>query len=115
MALDTGNPYLLPAQLEAPIGRSYDRRPLLSCEGANITIVRDGHDIALSGGDYRADGYVLQELLELQEFDGAYPLIGSCIVDGEPACMRVREYGLITGNAARRVPHIIGDDVVGRT
>jgi glutathionylspermidine synthase len=106
-ALDPGNPYLLPAQVDGPIGTSHVRKPLLSREGANITLVRDGVTVQTSGGDYGGSGYVYQELLPLPDFDGVYPVIGSWIVDGEPAGMGIREDGLITGNAARFVPHII--------
>jgi len=34
-------------------------------------------------------------------------VIGSWIVDGEPAGMGIREDGLITSNLARFVPHIL--------
>ena len=35
------------------------------------------------------------------------PVLGSWVVDGDPAGMGIREDGPITGNAARFVPHII--------
>lgn len=34
-------------------------------------------------------------------------MIGSWLVDGEPAGIGIREDGLITGNTARFVPHVI--------
>jgi glutathionylspermidine synthase len=34
-------------------------------------------------------------------------VIGSWVVDGEPVGMGIREDGLITGNTARFVPHIV--------
>lgn len=104
-------PYLLPASLGAPPSPSYVRKPLLSREGANVTVVRDGQTIAQTGGAYGAEGYVFQEFLPPTDFgaEGAplYPVIGSWIVDGEPAGMGIREDGLVTGDLARFVPHIV--------
>jgi len=34
-------------------------------------------------------------------------VLGSWVVDGEPAGLGIREDGWITGNGARFVPHII--------
>jgi glutathionylspermidine synthase len=84
------------------------RKPILAREGANVTIVRGGSEVASSGGDYGSEGYITQALFDLPCFDGRYPVIGSWIVDGEPAGMGIREDGLITGNTARFVPHVIG-------
>lgn len=100
-------PYLLPASLAAPTSSSYVRKPLLSREGANVMIVREGKTIALTGGEYGAEGYVYQDYYPLPEFSGARPVIGSWVVDGDPAGMGIREDGLITGNVARFVPHIV--------
>lgn len=100
-------PYLLPANLVAPSSGAYVKKPLLSREGANVTIVRNGETVAATGGEYGAEGYVYQQYYPLPEFDGAHPVIGSWVVDGEPAGMGIREDGLITGNVARFVPHIV--------
>lgn len=100
-------PYLLPASLDGPTSNAYVQKPLLSREGANISIIRDGLVLAGTGGGYGAEGYVYQQLYDLPSFDGAYPIIGSWVVDGDPAGMGVREDGLITSNVARFVPHII--------
>jgi glutathionylspermidine synthase len=48
-----------------------------------------------------------QELYELRDFGQGYPVLGSWIVDGHAAGMGIREDGLITGNRARFVPHVI--------
>jgi glutathionylspermidine synthase len=82
-------------------------KPILSREGANVTIIREGEVIARSDGSYADGAYVFQALYELPAFDGQYPVIGSWIVDGEAAGMGIREAGLITGNQARFAPHII--------
>jgi glutathionylspermidine synthase len=100
-------PYLLPANLGAPPSGAYVKKPLLSREGANVTTVRNGEVLASTGGEYGAEGYVYQEFLELPEVEGTRPVIGSWVVDGEPAGLGIREDGLITGNVARFVPHIV--------
>jgi glutathionylspermidine synthase len=99
------HPNLLPCAFDRP-GPTYVRKPLLAREGANIMIVKDGKTIAGTEGDYGREGYVWQELFNLPEFAGNRPVIGSWIVDGEPAGMGIREDGLITGNTARFVPHM---------
>jgi glutathionylspermidine synthase len=104
---DPGNEYLLPATLGSTTSTNYARKPLLSREGANVTIVRNGQTIGETGGDYGSEGYIYQDLFDLPEFSGKYPVIGSWVVDGEPAGMGIREDGLVTGNMAQFVPHII--------
>ena len=99
------HPNLLPSFFE-PKGSSYVRKPLLAREGANITVVKDGKTIAGTEGVYGEEGYVYQGLYELPYLGGNRPVIGSWIVDGEPAGMGIREDGLITGNTARFVPHV---------
>jgi glutathionylspermidine synthase len=101
-------PYLLPANLGAPPSGAYVKKPFLSREGANVTIVRDGEVLASTGGEYGAEGYVYQEFFEVPDVEGTRPVIGSWVVDGEPAGLGIREDGLITGNVARFVPHIVG-------
>jgi glutathionylspermidine synthase len=100
-----GHPNLLPCYSE-PRGAGYVKKPLLSREGANITIVKDGKTLAGTEGDYGHEGFVYQELFDLPDYDGNRPVLGSWIVDGDPAGMGIREDGLITGNTARFVPHI---------
>ena len=84
-------------------------KPLLAREGANVTIVRDGGAVAQTGVDYGHEGFVYQGLFDLPGSGDERPVIGSWIVDGEPAGVGIREDGPITGNTARFVPHIIAD------
>jgi glutathionylspermidine synthase len=100
-----GHPNLLPAFFE-PKSRHYVRKPLLAREGANITVVQDGRTLVATAGDYGHEGYIYQDLYELPDFAGNHPVLGSWIVDGEPAGLGVREGGLITGNTGRFVPHV---------
>jgi glutathionylspermidine synthase len=102
-----GHPNLLPAFDTPERMASCVAKPILSREGANVTIIREGEVIARSEGSYADGAYVFQALYELPAFDGLYPVIGSWIVDGEAAGMGIREAGLITGNQARFAPHII--------
>ena len=97
---------LLPASF-SPLPGDYVRKPLLAREGANIEIVRGGEQIAARDGDYGEEGYVYQGLYDLAGAGDQRPVFGSWIVDGEPAGMGIREDGLITGNTARFVPHVI--------
>lgn len=98
------HPNLLPAHFE-PQGESYVRKPLLGREGANLTVVRDGQTLVQTGGDYGHEGYIYQQLYELPDLEGNRPVLGSWIVDGEPAGMGIREGGTVTGNSGRFVPH----------
>lgn len=101
------HPNLLWASRDAPASGSYVQKPILAREGANVRLVRGDREVARTDGPYDAAAVVYQGLYDLPAFDGAYPVIGSWVVDGAPAGMGVREDGLITGNLARFVPHII--------
>lgn len=104
-----GHPNLLQSMLHPPLGDAI-AKPLLAREGANVSIRKGGTVIAESTGDYGEEGFVYQAIYPLPEpAPGVFPVIGSWIVDGEPAGMGIREDGLITGNTARFVPHIIED------
>lgn len=103
-----GHPNLLPASsTRDAIGDSHVAKPFLSREGANIRVVEAGKVIAQSEGNYAADRLLYQQRFRSDGFDGFHPVIGSWIVDGEAAGVGIREDGLITGNMARFVPHII--------
>ena len=103
-----GHPNLLPASIiREKIGASYVAKPFLAREGANIEVVRGGETLARSQGEYREGLTMYQELYPLRDFGNGYPVLGSWVVDGEAAGMGIREDGLITGNRARFVPHVI--------
>jgi glutathionylspermidine synthase len=77
------HPNLLPACLNGPRGMGdYVRKPLLSREGANVTLVRDGQSFS-TGGDYGGEGFVYQQLFPLPNFEGNHPVVGSWVVGGE--------------------------------
>lgn len=103
------HPNLLAASVRREnIGGSYVAKPFLAREGANIEVVERYETLAQSQGDYREGLTMYQELYPLRDFGNGYPVIGSWVVNGEAAGMGIREDGLITGNKARFVPHVIG-------
>jgi glutathionylspermidine synthase len=107
------HPNLLPAFFEddpraAALGSSYVRKPLLSREGANVTLVSAGVSLDEHAGPYGAEGFVRQALSPLPNFSGVYPVIGSWLVNHEPCGLSIREdESPITGNSSRFLPHAI--------
>ena len=86
----------------------YAKKPLLSREGANVTLVENGKIISATGGEYGEEGYVFQQLQKLPDFDGNRPVLGSWVIGGEAAGMGIRETGsLVTDNFSRYIPHLI--------
>lgn len=103
-----GHPNLLPATMDMrSAGQNYVSKPVLAREGANIEVVQKGRVVARSEGAYARTDLVYQQLYPLRDFGQGYPVIGSWIVNGDPAGMGIREDQLITGNRARFVPHFI--------
>ncbi len=101
------HPNLMWASADGPIGDSFVEKPILAREGGNIRIVRDARQVAARDGPYGGSPLIWQGLFDLPDFGGARPVLGAWIVDGVPAGMGIREDGLITGNLARFVPHVI--------
>jgi len=107
------HPNLLPAFFEddaraAELGTSYVRKPLLSREGANVTLVSSGAALDEQAGPYGAEGFVRQALSPLPNFSGNYVVVGSWLVDHEPCGLSIREdESPITGNGSRFLPHAI--------
>ncbi|MDB5249344.1 MAG: glutathionylspermidine synthase family protein [Segetibacter sp.] len=102
------HPNLLAAYFDSALLTNYVKKPILGREGANIEIVKEGELLQFTEGEYGKEGYVFQELLELPNFDGKYPMIGSWVVGQEPAGIGIREANsLITDNVSRYVPHLI--------
>jgi glutathionylspermidine synthase len=102
------HPNLLAASVRPErIGASYVAKPFLAREGANIEVVDRGKTLARTGGEYVEGLTLYQELYPMRDFGNGYPVIGSWVVDGEAAGMGIREDGLITGNRARFIPHVI--------
>ena len=103
------HPLLLRAEME-PWSDSYARKPLLGREGANVSLVENGRELAVAGGLYGA-GCLYQELKPLPEFDGNFPVCGSWMVNGVACGLGIREdRGLISGDNSRFVPHLLATD-----
>ena len=102
------HPNLLPAYWSSSkLGGNYVKKPLLSREGADVTIVKNGvvaNDTIEQG--YGAEGYIYQQYLPLQKFDGMTPILGSWIVGGRACGLGIREdANEVTGNASHFIPH----------
>ncbi len=97
---------LLPSYFDGPRDLSdYVKKPLLSREGANITI-KYGDQIAETEGQYGAEGFIYQKLFELPNLNGNFPVLGSWVIDGEAHGIGIRESdNLVTDDYSRFVPH----------
>jgi glutathionylspermidine synthase len=106
--LNPAHELLLPAFLDGPRDlKSYVRKPLLGREGAGIAVVREGTCVEGTLEGASAQGYVWQELAPMAAAAGKTAVLGSWLVDGEPAGMGIRESkGLVTNNTSCFVPHL---------
>lgn len=112
--LNPNHELLLPAYLDGP-GKiqNYLRKPLVGREGAGISVFRNWAeeesaakanplDAKAAGG-----GYVYQAMASMARADDKTAVIGSWLIDGEPAGIGIRESdGPITNNFSRFVPHL---------
>ncbi len=104
------HPNLLPAYFaedNVPHMDKYVVKPLFSREGANIRIVENGQEIARVDGPYGEEGMIVQQLHLLPKFGDSYTLIGSWLIDDQPAGIGLREdRDLITQDLSRFYPHV---------
>lgn len=104
--LNPNHPNILKCELDSFGMKNYVKKPILSREGANVSIYNNGLLTDQSVGNYGSEGYIYQELFELPCFDGNYPIIGSWIIGQEPAGIGIRESdSKITDNNSRFIPH----------
>ncbi|MBK7872468.1 MAG: glutathionylspermidine synthase family protein [Saprospiraceae bacterium] len=100
------HPNLLPCYDQPSGMKSYVKKPLLSREGANVTIIENGRLLQATQGEYGYEGYVYQAYFDLPEFSGNRPVIGSWVVGDTPAGIGIRETtSFIHDNLARFLPH----------
>jgi glutathionylspermidine synthase len=107
--LNPGHPNLLAARFGDPGEmRDYARKPLLSREGANVTLVTANRPPETGpDGGYGEEGFVYQELAPLPNLGGRRPVIGSWVIQGESAGIGIRESdSALTTNTSRFVPHL---------
>jgi glutathionylspermidine synthase len=100
--------FLLPAFLDGPRDlQSYVRKPLLGREGANITVSISGITMESTRGNYADGKFVFQQYTDLAASNSIRAVIGSWLIDGEPAGIGIRESdGYVTTNTSRFVPHL---------
>jgi glutathionylspermidine synthase len=84
---------------------NYVRKPLMSREGANITLIRDNATIATTAGPY--DGpQIVQALAPDAIFDHRHTVLGLWMIDQDCCGLGVREsFSPITDNLSSFVPH----------
>lgn len=88
--------------------KDYVKKPLLSREGANISVIKDGITTEETTGEYGEEGYIYQELADLHKEESGYSIIGSWIIGQESCGITFRESDqIITTDKSRFVPHII--------
>jgi glutathionylspermidine synthase len=97
---------LLESHFDSPGSmRNYVRKPLMSREGANITLVRDNAAIVTTEGPYNGK-QIYQALAPDAIFDNRHTVLGLWMIDQDCCGMGVREsFSPITGNLSSFVPH----------
>lgn len=101
-----GHPNLLAAGTSAAqVPGDRVRKPMLSREGANVTLTV-GDAVYEAGGPYGAEGFIYQAAAPLPCVQGNYAVIGAWVVGDRAAGIGLREDDTpITTDAARFVPH----------
>ena len=106
------HPNLLPSYFEEDLKHSglkrYVRKPIFAREGCNVSIHIDGNTTYKSGGPYGEEGFIYQGYHPLPKFGSHYTLIGSWLVNDQPAGISIREDSEeITQDLSRYLPHVI--------
>jgi len=106
--LNPGHELLLPAYLDGPRGmKEYVRKPLFGREGAGVVVFGSGPGPAGTKVAAEQSDVVYQQLASLATAEGKTAVLGSWLIDGEPAGLGIREsVGLVTTNVSRFVPHL---------
>ena len=85
----------------------YVIKPIFSREGANVSIMENGKVLEAVEGPYGEEGTIVQEFYPLPKFGDSYTLIGSWLINDQPAGIGIREdRALITQDLSRFYPHI---------
>lgn len=103
------HPLLLECYFDGPHEmKQFVKKPLLSREGANISMHINGEMIYETSGEYGEEGFIYQELATLHREDSGFSIIGSWIIGQEPCGITFRESDFpITTDKSRFIPHII--------
>ena len=102
-----GHPNMLECYCTEPKRMTdYVKKPLLSREGANLTIQRGG-STQQTEGPYGEEGFIYQAVAKIPNFDGVFPILGSWLIDGVSAGIGIRESDTpVTNNLSCFVPHL---------
>jgi glutathionylspermidine synthase len=94
---------------EAQLTAGHVRKPILSREGASVSIYKDGEVLEASQNTAYADQpQIIQAYAQLPQYDGFRPVIGAWIVGDTCAGMGLREdQSRITQDLSRFKPHFI--------
>ena len=107
--LNPNHELLLPAYLDGPRNmQNYVRKPLFGREGNGVSVFRNwAWSEGAADGDAQGEGFVYQAMAPLAQASGKTAVIGSWLIDGEPAGIGIRESdGMITTNTSRFVSHL---------
>jgi glutathionylspermidine synthase len=104
--LNPNHELLLESHFDSPGAmRNYVRKPLMSREGANISIIRDNATTASSPGPYNGR-QICQALAPEATFDHRHTVLGLWMIDQDCCGLGVREsFNPITDNLSSFVPH----------
>lgn len=107
------HPYLLECYFEPKHLKDFVKKPIYSREGANVSLFKNNVAVEENSGDYGKEGFIYQQLFELPNFNGNYPVIGSWVIGQESAGIGIREsVHLITNNQSRFIPHLIDSNKI---
>jgi len=97
---------LLESHFDSPGSmKNYVRKPLMSREGANITLVRDNATVVSTPGPYNGK-QIYQALAPTATFDNRHAVLGLWMIDQDCCGMGMREsFSPITDNLSAFVPH----------
>ena len=102
-----GHELLLPAFLDGPHDlHSWVRKPFFGREGANVVVSLHGITMESTAGSHASEPCVYQQYAGLASSGSTRAVIGSWLIDGEPAGIGIRESDVyVTTNTSRFVPH----------
>ena len=84
----------------------YVKKPLLSREGANLSIHR-GDTVAATGGPYDEEGFAYQAIAPAAHYEGASPILSRWMIDGVADGVGITESQTpVTSNLSSFVPHL---------
>lgn len=84
------------------------KKPLLSREGANVSITLLDQPLIATEGEYGEGQFVYQDIASIPNMGGAFPVIGSWVCGQSASGMGIRESShIISDNFAKFVPHLI--------